>query len=277
MPELNPAAVAVAPGTPYVTPTMLLAAPTGIVWSTLGAGSRPTEQQQFDEQVNLCRRATAMIDGYCNQPLRATVDLETLYGPGDMRFQLRPDGSARLLLSRSPVTIVLGGQVSAASSFPAQFTQIGPEFFKIENPLIGVYGTTSPGGADHGGQAVLLAPGFTWRGQRMGCQVQVAYAIGYPKPVSIFVRQDFEMLRDESRAHALGYTRTAKFADAGLRLLQKHGVERIDALPKDAQKELAAVWRKLRTKGMARLASPTCRSRSVGARSTSVVASSPTR
>jgi hypothetical protein len=181
VPELNPASVAVSAGTPYLTPQMLLAAPTGIVWSTVGAGSRPTEQQQFNEQVNLCRRATSMIDGYCNQPLRATVDVETLYGPGDLRFQMSPNGNARLLLSRSPVTQVLGGLVSAAASFPPQFTTVPPQYFKIEKPLIGVYGTTVPGGSDNAGQAVLLAPGYVgWYGGRMGWQVQVAYVNGWP-------------------------------------------------------------------------------------------------
>lgn len=85
-----------------------------------------------------------------------------------------------------------------------------------------------------------------------GALTELRFVVGGQlKPVSIFVREDYETLRDECRAHAVGYVRTAKFAEAGLRLLKKHGVERTDALPKDAQKELAAVWRKLRTKGMA--------------------------
>jgi hypothetical protein len=181
MPELSPAAVAVSAGTPYVTPEMLLAAPTGVVWSSLGPGPRPTPLQQFDEQVNLTRRATSMIDGYCCQPLRATVDVEDLYGPGDMRFQLVPSGAARLLLSRSPVTMVLGGQICAAASFPPNWSPIPATSFKIEKPLIGVYGTTVPGGSDNAGQAVLLAPGIaTWRGGRGGWQVQVAYVNGWP-------------------------------------------------------------------------------------------------
>jgi hypothetical protein len=181
MPELNPASVAVAAGTPYVTPPMLIAAPTGIVWETIGGGPLPDDQQQFDEIVNLCRRATSMVDGYCNQPLRATLDLETLYGPGDFRFQMQPNGNARLLLSRSPVTQVLGGQISTAASFPAQWTPIGPQFYKIEKPLLGVYGTSAPGGSDNSGQAVLLAPGFaSWFAGRLGYQVQTVYVNGWP-------------------------------------------------------------------------------------------------
>jgi hypothetical protein len=160
---------------------MLLAAPTGIVWESIGGGARPDDQQQFDEQVNICRRATSMIDGYVNQPLRATIDSETLFGPGDLRFQMQPNGNARLLLSRSPVTQVLGGQSTIANSFPAQWTPIGPQYYKIEKPLLGVYGTTSPGGSDNSGQAVLLAPGFAgWLAGRYGYQVETVYINGWP-------------------------------------------------------------------------------------------------
>jgi hypothetical protein len=181
MPELNPASVAVASGTPYVTPPMLVAAPTGIVWETIGGGPLPNDQQQFNEQINLCNRATSMINGYCNQPLRATIDSETLYGPGDFRFQMSPNGSARLLLSRSPVTQVLGGQVSMASAYPSQWTPIPAQYWKIEKPLLGVYGTTVPGGSDNSGQAVLLAPGFaSWLGGRNGYEVQTVYVNGWP-------------------------------------------------------------------------------------------------
>jgi hypothetical protein len=160
---------------------MLTAAPTGIIWESIGGGARPNEQQQFDEIVNLCRRSTSMIDGYCNQPLRATIDTETLYGPGDLRFQMSPNGSARLLLSRSPVTQVLGGQVSMAGSYPAQWVPVGPQFYKIEKPLIGLYNTTVPGGSDNSGLAVLLAPGFVgWMAGRMGYQVDTVYVNGWP-------------------------------------------------------------------------------------------------
>jgi hypothetical protein len=179
--QLNPASVAVAAGTPYVTPPMLIAAPTGVVWETIGGGALPNDEQQFDEIINLCRRATSMVDGYANQPLRATLDTETLFGPGDLRFQMQPNGNARLLLSRSPVTQVLGGQISIANSFPAQWTPISAAYYKIEKPLIGLYGSSSPGGSDNSGQAVLLAPGFaSWMAGRYGYQVTTAYINGWP-------------------------------------------------------------------------------------------------
>jgi hypothetical protein len=181
MAELNPASVAVSSGTPYVTPQMLLSAPTGIVWSTLGPGAKPTEQQQFNEQVNLCRRSTSMIDGYCNQPLRATLDQEVLYGPGDFRFHMQPNGNARLLLSRSPVTQVLNAYVTLASQFPPVWTAVGPANVRVEKPLIGVYGTSVPSGSDNAGQAVLLAPGnVSWLAGRLGYMVAIEYVNGWP-------------------------------------------------------------------------------------------------
>jgi hypothetical protein len=161
---------------------MLLAAPTGISWSTLGnSGGKPDPQQQLNEQLNLCDRATSMINGYANQPLRATVDTETLYGPGDFRWQMRPYGISRLLLSRSPVTSVISGQISPAAYFPASWSPIPATGFQIERPVIGVYGTTSPGGSGDGGQSVLMGPFIgSWCGGTSAWQVQVTYINGWP-------------------------------------------------------------------------------------------------
>lgn len=171
-------AAALGTSTPYVTPAALIAAPTGISWGSVGAVTRPTPAQQLAEQQNLCYRATAMIDGYCNQPLRATLDTETLYGPGDMRFTMR-GVITRLLLSRSPVTSVSGGRAAFAGGFPAQWTPIPAMAFRPEKPLIGVYGTTSPGASGDGGAGVLLAPGYTGPG-RYQWMVECTYVNGWP-------------------------------------------------------------------------------------------------
>lgn len=122
-----------------------------------------------------------MIEGYCNQPLRATLDYETLFGPGDLRFQMQPNGNARLLLSRSPVTFVAGGQVSMAATFPPQWTVLPASAFKVATPLIGMFGSTVPGGSDNSGQAIYLAPGnVSWLAGRYGYEVQVQYVNGWP-------------------------------------------------------------------------------------------------
>jgi hypothetical protein len=173
-------ALVVAPGTPYITPAVLLSAPTGISWSTVpGRNTEPSRQNA--EQLNICARATAMVDGYCNQPLRATVDTETLSGPGTFRMQIQPSGVARLLLSRSPVTQVVSGQVTSAAAFPPSWAAIPANNFRPEKPMLGVYGTSAPASAAEGGQAVLLAPGWvTWAAGRATSEVQVTYINGWP-------------------------------------------------------------------------------------------------
>lgn len=170
----------VGPGTPYVTPETLTAASTGISWATIPSfGS--TREQQLAEQLNICVRATAMVDEICNQPLRATVNTESFTGPGDFRVQNQPTGVTRILASRSPVLSVVSGQVSAAAAFPRSWSAIPSTAFEPENPLIGVYGTSAPGAAGGGGQAILLAPGYvSWFFGRQSCRLQVTYLNGWP-------------------------------------------------------------------------------------------------
>lgn len=170
----------VGPGTPYINPSILVNAPTGIAWTTL-PDRNSTPQQQYAAQLDICVRASAQADGWCNQPLRATVDTETLTGPGDFRCQLQPTGVARLLMSRSPVTSVVSGRVSSAGAFPRSWTTIDGDQFEAEQPLIGVYGTTAPSSAGGGGQAILLAPGWvTWGFGRMSSRIEVTYINGWP-------------------------------------------------------------------------------------------------
>ncbi len=185
MPVYSPTDVPVAgPGTPYISPAMLRSAATGISWTSIGGDgtTKPTVQQQYAEQLNICRRASSQASGYVNQSLHATIDTEQLTGPGDFRFQLEQNtGRAWLLLSRSPVTAVLGGQITAAGSFPAQWTTLAANQFRIRQPVIGVYGTTSPGGSGDGGQVVYMAPGnATWLFGRNTYDVQVTYVNGWP-------------------------------------------------------------------------------------------------
>lgn len=170
----------VGPGTPYINPSILINAPTGISWDTIPfRGATP--QQQYAEQLNICVRATAQVDGWCNQPLRATVDTEQLTGPGEFRCQLQPTGVARLLMSRSPVTAVISGRVSSATAFPRSWSTIPANQFEPEIALIGVYGTTAPSSAGGGGQAILLAPGWvTWLGGRLSNRIEVTYLNGWP-------------------------------------------------------------------------------------------------
>lgn len=170
----------IGPGAPYINPAMLTAAPTGISWSTI-PDRTSTPDQQYAEIVNICGRSTAMVDEYCNQPLRATIDVEEWTGPGDFRCQNQPTGVTRLLASRSPIVAVIGGQVSSSASFPRSWQTVPANQFEPEIALIGVYGTTAPGASGGGGQAILMAPGWvTWLFGRLSSRIRVTYLNGWP-------------------------------------------------------------------------------------------------
>jgi hypothetical protein len=168
--------------TPYVTPSVLTSAPTGVSWSIIPM-PKATTSQQFAEQTNICHRATSMIDGFVNQTMRATIDTEVRSGPGDFRINIeQATGNVRWILSRWPVTAILAIQVSGNAMFPRQWTQVQSGFWDIENPVIGVYGSYTPGGsAGTGGQSILIAPGYgSWWLGRNGYRFSCTYLNGWP-------------------------------------------------------------------------------------------------
>ena len=171
----------VGPGTPYINPAILVEAPTGISWATLPA-PKASPAQQLAAQQNICVRATGMVEEFCNQPLRATIDIEELQGPGTFRVQNQTNtGITRLLMSRGPVTAIIGGQYSAAAAFPPQWQAIAANQFRPEVTMLGIYGTTAPGASAGGGQAILLAPGWaSWAFGRQNALIQVTYQTGWP-------------------------------------------------------------------------------------------------
>ena len=181
MPVDNPSGVPiVGPGTPYITPAILTAAPTGIAWNTI-PDRTSTPAQQLAEQLNICVRASSLADRAANQPLRATVDIEPFQGPGDFRLQIQSNGVARILTSRSPILSVVGGRISAATAFPRNWQTIAANQFEPEKPLLGIYSTSAPSAAGSGGQAILLAPGWiTWSNGRLGSRLEVTYINGWP-------------------------------------------------------------------------------------------------
>jgi hypothetical protein len=144
---------------------------------------KSTNAQQFAEQMNICHRATGMIDGFVNQALRATVDTEQRSGPGEYRINLEQStGNVRWILSRWPVTDILAIQVSGNGTFPRQWNQVQSGFWDIENPVIGVYDSYTPGGsAGTGGQSIIIAPGYGgWWNGRNGLRFSCSYVNGWP-------------------------------------------------------------------------------------------------
>lgn len=168
------------PGTPYVTPQLLLNAPTGISWKTIPSPKAATAEQ-YAEQINICARASSMVDTACNNIIRATVDTETQYGPDYYMTINNQTFVGKIVLQRSPVIAVLGGQWNAAGTFPPDWQPLTAEQFAIERPIIGLYGTSAPSDAGEGGQGVLIQPGIlTWAYGRNGIALQVTYVNGWP-------------------------------------------------------------------------------------------------
>lgn len=177
----NPAGVPVyGPSAPYITPTMLVQAATGISWSTYPS-REATAAEKYAAQLNLCTRATGMVDARLNCPARATVNVEQLVGPGSFEVQNTPAGVTRLLCSRLPVLSVIGGRMSAAAAFPQSWQTIAADQFRPASPVSGLYGSTAPGASGEGSQVVMLAPGWvTWAFGRESTLIEVSYLSGWP-------------------------------------------------------------------------------------------------
>lgn len=166
--------------TPYITPQMLTNAPTGISW-TIIPFPKSSSQEQLEEQTNICWRATGIVDAYCNQVLRATVDTERLSGP-DFRVTVQQaTGNARIILQRWPVTEILAVQTAANAVFPRQWTAVPSGYYDIEYPIVGLYGSSAPSAAGEGGQSIVVAPGYLdWGLGRRGYLASVSYVNGWP-------------------------------------------------------------------------------------------------
>ena len=167
--------------TPYLGLSEMLSAPTGIDWTTIPSGSQVTPQQRTAEQLNILGRATARVDRVCNQPLRATLDYENVYGPHFRATVETGNGNGRIILSRWPVLSVIAVRVAPANVFPRQWTQVPQGNWDLAVPPISVFGTIAPAAAADGGQAILLPPGWlNWANGRNGWLIQVQYINGWP-------------------------------------------------------------------------------------------------
>ncbi len=147
------------------------------------------------ELWNMTARATSRCDGYVNQTLRATADVELLHGP-DYRVTVGPASggayptpywgnsgplNARLIMSRWPVLSVTQVQVCPNNLWPRQWTTLPAGYAEPEVPPVGLYGSVAPGGSAEGGQGVLVGGGYiSKRYGRNGWAIQVSYINGWP-------------------------------------------------------------------------------------------------
>jgi len=143
----------------------------------------------------MCARASSRTDGYLNQILRATADVELLHGP-DYRVTVGPASggswptpywgnsgpqNARIILSRWPVLQVTGVKVCPNGVWPRSWTAVPAGFFEPEMPQIGIYNSIAPGGSAEGGQAILVGGGYIDKSNgRNGWAIEVTYVNGYP-------------------------------------------------------------------------------------------------
>lgn len=170
------------PVSPYVSPQMLISAPTGISWSSIPPGRDVTPAARLAEISNICGRATAEVEGYLNQVVRATIDTEIYHGPGDYRVNLQQyTGNVRIVLQRWPVLGINSVKVASNAVFPRQWVTVPAGFYEPEYPPSGIFGTAIPTGSGDGGQSVIIAPGFVnWSLGRWGYVIQVQYTNGWP-------------------------------------------------------------------------------------------------
>lgn len=166
--------------TPYITPAMLTTAPTGIAWSIIPF-PKATTQQQFAEQYNICTRATKIVDGYVNQVFRATIDSEEISVPDFYATIQNYTGQVRWVLTRWPVTQILAAQ-SSPNVLPPTWTQVTNGQWRIETPVLGVYGSYVSGGSgSSGGQTIYLGIGTaSWQFGRNGFLAACSYINGWP-------------------------------------------------------------------------------------------------
>lgn len=179
--------------TPYISPTTLINAPTGIDFTTIpDVDSSPAQLNA--EQWNMCMRATSMADQYCNQLLRATIDTEILHGP-DYRVVVGPQAgggypsaywgtsgsNCRAILSRWPILTVNSVKVGANAVWPRVWTTVPSGFYEPELPPDAMFNSSAPSDDAYGGQAILIAPGYVdWCLGRNGYILQIQYTNGWP-------------------------------------------------------------------------------------------------
>lgn len=167
--------------TPYLGLNELLAAPTGISWKTIPPYAAATDADRRAEQLNILGRATSRVNGYANQPLRATLDTEQVTGP-DFRATVQVgSGNGRIIMSRWPILAIISVQVAPNAVFPRQWASIPAGQWDIEVPPVSVYGTIAPSDAADGGQAILIPPGWlNWCYGRNGWVLRIQYLNGWP-------------------------------------------------------------------------------------------------
>jgi hypothetical protein len=162
---------------PYITPGTLTCQPAGLAWQVVPTLTAPSPENAAQLAL-VCATATAQADAYVRQPLRASVNTEQLYGPGQPRVSVDPrTGIATLVTRRWPVTAVNAVQVSPRPCFPPAWTLVPANQAQVRNPPI-VSAGPAPVTAPSGGNVIDVAPCYISRRQQW--DITLSYTSGYP-------------------------------------------------------------------------------------------------
>ena len=166
--------------TPYVTPAMLTSAPAGIAWTVIPTLTANSAEQQA-QLAQVCWKATSIVDTYCRQPLRATINTESGNGPGHPRVAVNRDTHTGTLITRRwPVTGVAAVQTSLARNFPPQWSLVPADQYKVRHPVI-ASAVSAPVTGPSGGNVIDVGPGYiNWDYGRGGWDVLYSYGSGWP-------------------------------------------------------------------------------------------------
>jgi hypothetical protein len=164
-------------------------APTGVSWQIIPEPGATTAQVNA-ELTNIAWRATSVVDTFCNQVLRATVDTEQMYGPRNARVGVqRGTGNGLLVMRRWPITQVLAIQASPNQCWPRQWSTVPSDRYEIEHPLINSLSDTASATGPDGGMSIVIAPeqlgtgianGYGWGYGASGLTFLVSYTNGWP-------------------------------------------------------------------------------------------------
>lgn len=134
------------------------------------------------EVANICYRATSIVDTYCNQVLRATVDNEYLTGPGSPRVGIeRGSGNGILVMRRWPIIDVLAIQLARNNVFPRAWSTIPAGQYEVAHPLLNAETDSASATMPDGGARITVAPGhIDWCYGRNGYRILPSYTNGWP-------------------------------------------------------------------------------------------------
>ena len=162
-----------------MTPALLGAQPAGLSWQVVPTLTASSQEQAAQLGV-VCRIASSQVDSFCHQPLRATVNTETLTGPGHGRLSVdMSTGIGSVVTRRWPVAQILAVETSPARSFPPVWEAVGADQYLIRYPMLSApfpAQQTSPSG----GNVIDLAPGVVdWAHGRGWWRVRHATVSGW--------------------------------------------------------------------------------------------------